>query len=172
VTWNDAELVLRQAESLALRARLGRFSPELMSLSRDEPSSEFEDQTRATTLMRNAGKNQEPKGVKYASWLPPISDEKTAQVFRTHNEQRRAQGRELRAAVARIDEAHAGARLLSAREVRAALDLVALGRVKRPTIRMVQLHLKASREKRIERAFEASPALIRKLVRLRTRGIP
>lgn len=69
--------------------------------------------------------------------------------FRAFNARRKAWGSALRAAVRAIDEAHVGAIPLSAWDVRSKLDLQHLERHKRPTLRTVQLHLKAVRDNKV-----------------------
>jgi hypothetical protein len=123
----------------------------------------------ATTESRNAQGNQ-ASDIQNRACRPPLSEQGVTEAFRTHNDKRRAQGELLRQAVARIDEAHMGPRLLTAREVRASLDLAALRRTKPPTLRAVQIHLRAYRHERFERLLAAAPGhVLRELLRVRRR---
>jgi hypothetical protein len=215
------QLAWREAERLAIRAPVGRFSEGLMSLTREEspmgvPRNALENQStsvvtngfrssesrrdenlgnssvtaheaarsaelRATTESRNAQGNQAPD-LQSRAFRPPLSEQGVTEAFRTHNEKRRAQGELLRAEVARIDGAampnksgtsgkvNRPSRLLTAREVRAALDLAALDRTEPPTLRAVQIHLQAYRHERFERLLEIAPGrALREALRIRGR---
>jgi hypothetical protein len=63
--------------------------------------------------------------------------------LRAHNVARKAEGKALRDAIREIDFAHGGEIPLDAGTVRAKLNVAVLGR-RRPTLRTIQLHLKAT----------------------------
>lgn len=78
--------------------------------------------------------------------------------FQRYNEALKAQGDRLREAIRVIDGQHVGPVLIRAEAVRALLDLAALGRTKRPSLRTVQRHLEKIRASHVgvSRADETS----------------
>jgi hypothetical protein len=78
----------------------------------------------------------------HPSWLH------AQECLRAHSEKREAQGAALREALRLIDDANHGPGLMEAWDARSRLDLAALGRLKPPTLRTIQLHLKRTRGER------------------------